>query len=160
MIDTQDQIIDLPIDDFREHIQKLQRSEIVSIAAKLEAENERLKRQLAKMDPGLEPYDRKEGFRGFILGKLRLCHDRLAELKAEAVTLGIFFKLDDDGLPFFYYRAARLSPQAYQEALFDKYGADAPVMTDTRKISPERVPTDLWDDLSVDSEPHHELFSL
>lgn len=160
MIDLTQNLIDLPIDDFRERLQTMPRAEIVVLVRTLETENERLKGQLAHLDPALEPHRKKEGYRGFILGKLRLCNDRLGELKAEVVTMGVFFKLDDEGLPFFYQRAARLTKEAYVETLLKKYGAGAPVMTAHYKVDPESVPRELWDDFSEHSiDTLHELFS-
>jgi hypothetical protein len=169
MIDLTEQLIAMPLEEFGARLQEMPRDEVVILARKLEEENDRLKRQLKKMDPELEPYQKKDGFRAFVLGKLRLCHDRLTEMKNEVVTLGVFFRLDEDGLPFFYYKAARALPAQYVEALLLKHGPYAPVMIAHHKVKPETVAADQWDDItlgahslngvSCDSELHHTFFS-
>lgn len=160
MIDLTENLISLPIDDLRDKLQTMSRPEIVGLVRTLEAENERLKGQLTNLDPGLEPHRKKEGYRGFILGKLRLCNDRLGELKAEVVTMGVFFRLDQDGMPDFYLKAARLPPNQYKEALLRSFGAKCPAMVNHYKVDPSSVPAELWDDIdSGDLERLHEAFS-
>jgi hypothetical protein len=169
MIDLTQNLIEMPLEDFGARLQEMPREEVVTLARKLEEENDRLKRQLKKMDPELEPYQKKDGYRAFVLGKLRLCHDRLTEMKNEVVTMGVFFRLDEDGLPFFYYKAARALPAQYVEALLLKHGPYAPVMLAHHKVKPETVPADQWDDITIGdhslngvsahTEPLHEAFS-
>ncbi len=161
MIDLTDNIISLPFDAFRHRIDNMAREEIIPIVQHLESESTRLKSQMddAALHDNQATFVVKDRCRGHILGKLRVCNARLSALKLEVVTLGIFFRWTDDGQPDFYQKAARLSPDAYREALFTKYGANAPVMINSGKISPDKVPADTWDDLSLDLETAHELFS-
>lgn len=161
MIDQSQSLIDLSFEEHQERLQSMPRAEVVNLARILEAENERLKGQLSRMDPGDEPHQKKERYRGFILGKLRLCNDRLTEMKNEVVTMGVFFRRDEDGFPDYYLKAAQLTPAQYKEALLRAYGAKCPVMMNHYKVAPDAVPAELWDDIpSIDSqEPLHEAFS-
>src|SRR6478672_10551262 len=123
MIELTKQLADRDIEDLKTTLQTMQRAEVLPLVRHLEAENERLKNQLSKMDPADEPHRKKSGYRSVILGKLRLCNDRLTELKNEVVTMGVFFTRDEDGFPDFYLKAAHMPPNQYKEALLQAYGA-------------------------------------
>ena len=159
MIDQSQSLIDLSFEEHKDRLQSMPRAEVVNLARILEAVNERLKNQLSNMDPGEEPHQKKERYRGFILGKLRLCNDRLTEMKNEVTTVGVFFRRDEDGFPDYYLKAAQLTPGQYKEALLRAYGSKCPPMIASYKVAPDAVPADQWDDIPSEYEPLHEHFS-
>lgn len=158
MLDLIQPILDLPVSAFRDKVDIMPREEVVAISQRLEALCTELQIAMNSTDDP-ETFRQKDRARGTVLAKLRICQARLAALKADAVTLGIFVRMDEDGLPVYFQRAARMSPAAYNEALLGKYGAKSPVMIDHHRVSAESVPADLWDDLSLDTERLHETFS-
>jgi hypothetical protein len=158
MFDLIQTILDLSVSAFRNKVDLMPREEVVAVSQRLEARSTEL--QLAMDSTDDQDIFRQKGkARGTILAKLRICQARLAALKADAVTLGIFVRMDEEGLPVYFQRAARMSPAAYNEALLGKHGAQAPVMIDHHRVSAEAVPIDLWDDLSLDTETLHTTFS-
>ena len=149
MLELTDTIAELQPEELQDRLRTMQKAEIVPVVGALEGENERIKLQLDRMEPGSEPYVKKAGYRSAVLWKLRMCNDRLTELKNEVVTMGVFFTRDEDGFPDFYLKAAHMPPNQYKEALLQAYGPKCHPMVIHYKVSPDCVAPDLWHEVDT-----------